>query len=273
MIALAFAFGLLVGSFLNVCIHRWPRDQSVISPRSHCTKCSGWIAWYDNIPLLSHVLLLGRCRRCDQAIPWRYPLVEFLTAATLALVAGAHGFGLEAARAALLASMLIVLFFTDLERMTLPDVVTIGGIVSGVTLSVLVPLPGGVADVGYLIVGGHPPAWLLSLTESLAGAILFGGSLYLIREAYYRLRGVDGLGLGDVKLAAMIAAFLGTAEALLVLLLGCLLATLAGCVSVAVKRADWRTPLPFGSYLSGAALVTIFAGDAILNRYWDFVLG
>lgn len=273
MIALAFAFGLLAGSFLNVCIHRWPREQSVISPRSRCTKCSGGIAWYDNIPLLSYLLLLGRCRRCDQAIPWRYPLVEFLTAATLALVAATHGFGLEAARAALLASMLIVLFFTDLERMKLPDEVTIGGIVSGITFSVFVPLPSGVADVGFLIAGGHPPAWLLSLTESLAGAILFGSSLYLIGEAYYRLRGIDGLGLGDVKLVAMIAAFLGTSEALLVLLLGCLLATVVGCVSVAVKRAHWRTPLPFGSYLSGAALVTIFAGDAILNRYWEFVLG
>lgn len=272
MILLAFAFGLLAGSFLNVCIHRWPREQSVVSPRSRCTKCSEGIFWYDNIPLLSYVLLLGRCRQCNQAIQWRYPLVELLTAATFALVAATHGFGLEMAKAALLASMLIILFFTDVEQMTLPDEVTLGGIVSGVTFSMFVPLPSGVADVGYLIAGGHPPVWLLSLTESLAGAILFGGSLYLIGEAYYRLRGIDGLGLGDVKLVAMIAAFLGTGETLLVLLLGCLLATVVGSVSVAVKRADWRTPLPFGSYLSGAALVTIFAGDAILNRYWEFVL-
>ena len=273
MTSLAFAFGLLAGSFLNVCIHRWPREQSVISPRSRCTKCSAGIAWYDNIPLLSYVLLLGRCRQCGQVIPRRYPLVEFLTASTYVLIAATHGFGLEAARAALLASMLIVLFFTDLEHMKLPDQVTISGIVAGITFSLLVPLPSGVADVGFLVVGGYPPAWLLSLTESLAGAILFGGILYLIGEAYYRLRGIDGLGRGDVKLVAMVAAFLGTSEALLVLLLGCLLATLVGSVSVAVKRAGWRTPLPFGSYLSGAALVTIFAGDAILNRYWEFVLG
>ena len=273
MTALAFAFGLLAGSFLNVCIYRWPREQSVVSPRSRCTNCSGWIAWYDNIPLLSFVLLRGRCRKCNQAIPLRYPLVEFLTATTYALIAATVGFNLEAARDALLASMLIVLFFTDLEQMTLPDQVTISGILSGFALSLFVPMPSGVADVGFLIAGGHPPPWLLSLTESLAGAILFGGILFLVGEAYYRLRGIDGLGLGDVKLVAMIAAFQGTSEALLVLLLGCLLATVVGSVSVAVQRADWRTPLPFGSYLSGAALVVIFAGDAILNRYWEFVLG
>ncbi len=273
MTALAFAFGLVVGSFLNVCIHRWPRDQSVISPRSRCTSCSVGIAWYDNIPLLSYILLRGRCRMCDQPIPWRYPLVEFLTASTYALVVVAHGSGPEAARAALLASMLIVLFFTDLEHMILPDQVTVGGIFVGIAFSTVTPLPSGVADVGYLIADSYPPAWLLSLTESVSGAILFGGILLLIRGAYYRLRGIDGLGLGDVKLMAMISAFQGTSETLLVLLLGCLLATVVGSMSVALKRTDWRTPLPFGSYLSGAALVTIFAGDAILNRYWEFVLG
>lgn len=269
----AFGFGLLTGSFLNVCIHRWPIGQSVVSPRSRCPRCSAQIAWYDNLPVLSFAILRGRCRRCRGRIAWRYPAVELLNGLAYALIAARFGFGAEAWKLALLASMMLILFFTDLAHLILPNQVTKAGIVAGIAFSWLVPLRPGIAEELLHVFGRYPSLETVSLAESILGAILFGGGLFLVGEVYYRLRGVVGLGRGDVKLVAMIAAFQGTAEALLVLFGASLLATVAGSLAVLAGGKGWRDPLPLGSYLAGVSLACIFLADAILNRYWEFVLG
>lgn len=273
MTALAFLFGLLVGSFLNVCIHRLPIHESVVSPRSRCPRCAAMIAWYDNVPLISFAMRRGRCRNCKAGISWRYPFVELATGCLYVLIACEFGFGLDALKAAVLTSMLVVLFFTDLEHLLLPDPVTLGGLAAGIAFSPFVPLRPGLADVGYLFAGSRPAPFAVSVTESVLAAVVFGGALYVLGEAFYRLRGVDGLGLGDVKLVAMLGAFQGTSETLLILLAGCLLAILGGAVAVLVRGASWRTPLPLGSYVSAAAIGSVFVGGTILNRYWEFVLG
>lgn len=272
MTAIAFLLGMVVGSFLNVCIHRWPRGGSVIVPRSHCPDCNRQIAWHDNIPALSYILLRGRCRSCETAISPRYLLVELATAGLFALIAAEYGTGLIAVKAALLAAMLTILFFTDLEHFVLPDQVTWPGLLAGVGLSPFVPLRAGVAQVGCDLLGLYPAPWTVSLLESLASALIFGGVLYLAGEIFYRLRGVEGLGFGDVKLVAMLAAFQGSSEALLVLLAACLLATLYGTAAVLSGRQQWRSPLPLGSYLAFAGIAAIFCADGILSRYWDLVL-
>ncbi len=269
MVTAAYAFGLLVGSFLNVCIHRWPTGESVVAPRSRCTHCDTKIAWYDNIPLLSFALLRGRCRTCGTPISLRYPFVELLTGVTFATLVASGGLNAATYKNAIFASMLIVLFFTDLEHFLLPDQVTIGGLAIGIGFSVLVPLQPGLATVLYFLAGIHPEQWVVSLTESILGAVLFGGTLLTISEAFFRLRGIEGLGFGDVKLAAMIAAFLGTAESVLVVLIGCLLAMVGGVAGVMLRGKSWRSPLPLGSYLSVAAYGSLLAGNAILVRYWD----
>ncbi len=263
----------MVGSFLNVCIHRWPIGQSVVAPRSRCPRCSGRIAWYDNIPVLSFVMLRGRCRNCRRRIAWRYPVVELLNGFAYAMIVTQVGIGAEAWKLAILASMMLILFFTDLEHFILPDRVTLTGIATGIAFSWFVALRPGIAGEVLQSFGSFPPPGVVSLTESILGASLFGGVLFLIGEIYYRLRCVEGLGLGDVKLVAMIAAFQGTSEALLVLLAACLLATICGSLAVLAGGKQWRDPLPLGSYLAGAALACIFVAGAILNRYWEFVLG
>lgn len=272
MTGLGFLLGLLVGSFLNVCIHRWPRGESVVAPRSRCPGCSGQIAWLDNIPLLSYILLRGRCRNCNSAIRPRYVLVELATASLLALIVLEFGTGLAALKAGLLAAMLTILFFTDLEHFVLPDQVTVSGLLAGIAFSPFEPLRPGLAQAACQILGLYPATWAVSLLESLASAAIFGGILYLTGEIFYRIRGVEGLGFGDVKLVAMLAAFQGSSETLLVVLGACLLATLYGTVAVLTGRKEWRSPLPLGSYLAFAGIVGLFCADQILNRYWELVL-
>ncbi|MCY4187841.1 MAG: prepilin peptidase [Bryobacterales bacterium] len=272
MIGLAFLLGLLVGSFLNVCIHRWPQGESVVAPRSHCPACSQQIAWHDNIPVLSCVLLRGRCRTCGSAIRLRYALVELATAGLFALVALEFGASLAALKAGLLTAMLTVLFFTDIEHFILPDQVTLPGTLAGIAFSPFEILRTGLAQAACDIFGLYPAQWAVSLLESLASAAIFGGVLYLTGEIFYRLRGVEGLGFGDVKLIALLAAFLGSSTTLLVVLSACLLATGYGTAAVLAGRKHWRTPLPFGSYLSFAGIAALFCADNILNRYWEWML-
>ena len=272
MTGLGFLLGLMIGSFLNVCIHRWPRGESVVAPRSHCTSCCGQIAWHDNIPAVSYLLLRGRCRTCSSAIRPRYVLVELATASLFALIVVEFGTDLAALKAALFAAMLTILFFTDLEHFVLPDQVTVPGLLAGIAFSTFEPLRPGLAHVACQLLGLYPATWAMSLLESLASAAVFGGILYLTGEIFYRLRGVEGLGFGDVKLVAMLAAFQGSSEALLVVLGACLLATMYGTVAVLAGRKQWRSPLPLGSYLAFAGIAALFCADGVLNRYWELVL-
>jgi leader peptidase (prepilin peptidase) / N-methyltransferase len=272
IIFLAFLLGLLLGSFLNVCIHRWPREESVVQPRSHCPACQAPIAWYDNVPLLSYLLLQGKCRRCGAAISIRYPIVELLTAVLYAVIAARFGLDPMAFKVALFGSMMLVLFFTDLAEFILPDEITIGGALLGLVLSVLLPVDRGPAALLLLLSGTAAPRWAVSLADAALSALILGGFLLLVGEAYYRLRKIEGLGLGDVKMVAMIAAFWGISQTVMILVLSSLTGAVTGILIVVIGRKQWHYALPFGSYLAATGIVVALWGDAILSWYWNQIL-
>ncbi|HYZ85494.1 MAG TPA: prepilin peptidase [Bryobacteraceae bacterium] len=249
----AFAFGLLIGSFLNVCIYRLPRDLSVVRPRSFCPECEKQIAWYDNIPVLSFLLLGGRCRYCKARFSWRYPVVELLTGVVFFLGVYKLGLSWAAARFCLYAAYLVALLFTDLETRILPDEFTKSGIVLGLLFAPLAHLP---VLFGYLILPAGAPLWQTSLVESGLGAFVPSAFLWLTGWLYERIRKREGLGFGDVKMIAMIGAFTGLSGALTVLLYGSVLGTVVGLLFIAITRKSMATyELPLGSFLAFVALV------------------
>lgn len=260
--ALAFLFGLLIGSFLNVCIYRMPRDLSVVRPRSFCPTCEKPVAWYDNIPLASYVLLRGRCRHCRQPISIRYPVVEFLTAAVFFLALFLYGPSARAFKLCTFAALLIGLVFSDLEQRILPDEFTLGGVAAGIGLAGLVPFRGGFAML--FLPASLGPRWI-SVIEAALVAAVSGGLLWLIGELYYRIRHRDGLGLGDVKMIAMIGAFLGLQGALLAVVLGSLLGSVIGLAYIYLARKDAASyELPFGTFLGIAALALALLRERLL---------
>jgi leader peptidase (prepilin peptidase) / N-methyltransferase len=243
LVALA---GLMVGSFLNVCIHRLPLKQSIVFPSSRCPRCAHALAWYDNIPVFSYASLRGRCRSCAAPISIRYPVIEALTSAMFVghwLVFGPTP--LLGVRLAF-ACALVVLFAIDLEHQLLPDAITLPGIVAGFACSLFLP-----------------PGPLMSLAGTLVG----GGILWLIAEVWLRLRKVDAMGFGDVKMLAMVGAFLGLKLVILVFVLSSMLGGVVGVVLIAARRADMATKVPFGTMLAAAALVASLYGDAMLGWY------
>jgi leader peptidase (prepilin peptidase)/N-methyltransferase len=245
-------FGLAFGSFLNVCISRLPRHESIISPASHCPACEKPILSQDNLPLLSWLLLRGCCRNCGWKIPWRYPLIELATAALFLLAYLSFGLTAQAAAMALLCFLLLGLAVMDAETLLLPDTFTLPGIALGIVWSA--------------IRGGWRAA-ILSVIYALAAAAL----IFVIRGAYWLLRRQEGMGLGDAKLFAMIAAWLGPWPTLLVLFLGVLAAAIFGLLWIALKKGGMHTlQLPFGSFLCAAAMYAIFCGQPILNWYFQF---
>ena len=258
---LAALAGLLIGSFLNVCIYRLPRDLSVVSPRSHCPKCQATIRWYDNIPLLSFLLLQGRCRKCGTRIPFRYPVVELLTAIAFFCAFWFLGATVAAAKFAIYGAILITLIFSDLEERILPDEFTIGGAVLGVVFAFFVHLDWGL--IGLLLHSVHNQG-LVSAAESAFSALVCAGALWLVAVLYQKVRHREGLGLGDVKMVAMIGAFVGTQAALLTLIVGSLLGAIVGLLYIWITGKDASTyELPFGTFLGIAALGVGFALDVI----------
>lgn len=252
--AAAFVAGLLVGSFLNVCIYRLPRNRSVVRPRSYCPRCRAPIAWYDNIPLLSYVLLQGRCRHCRERISPRYPLVELMTGALFAAIARLYGPDLEAVKWCVFAATLLALAFTDLTRRILPDELTVGGILIGLVFAVLVPMDAGLVSF-ILAAAGLGPRWV-SLAESLFGAVFTGVVLWLVGWLYEKIRKRTGLGLGDVKLVAMMGAFLGVHQTLFALMLGSVAGAVIGSAYIYLAGKDpSRFPLPYGTFLSAAGIL------------------
>jgi leader peptidase (prepilin peptidase)/N-methyltransferase len=239
--------GLIVGSFLNVCIARLPAGESVVFPGSRCPSCRAAIAWYDNIPVLSYVLLGGRCRRCRASISVQYPLVELATAVAFVLqgLLLAPDLPLLTVRLVFTAG-LIVLFGTDLEVQRLPNVLTLPGVVLGLVASVWLP-PG--------------------LVSSVVGAALGAGLLLAIRWAWKRATGVEGMGLGDVKMLAMIGAFLGWRQVWAVLFLASLTGALAGGVLATVGARSLQSRLPFGTFLAVAAFVASLVGEEVIDWY------
>jgi leader peptidase (prepilin peptidase)/N-methyltransferase len=238
--------GLLVGSFLNVCIHRLPRQESMLCPASHCPECSRPLAWFENIPVVSWFVLRGRCRVCRASISMMYPATELATALLFVSMYAIHGVQMLLVARVLFGCALIVLFVIDLRHRILPDLVTLPGIAAGFGASFLLP-PGPVA--------------------SLLGIALGGGILFGLSEAYYRLRGHEGLGMGDVKMLAMIGAFLGWRLVLATLFLASLSGSLVGLVIVLSGRGGMKSQLPFGVFLSAGALISTLGGAPLLAWY------
>jgi leader peptidase (prepilin peptidase)/N-methyltransferase len=295
----AFLIGLLFGSFLNVCISRLPRHESVVTPRSRCTKCGRPIRWFDNIPLVSWLILRGRCRDCKAAISWRYPVVEFavglwfviagrelfllqpgywgrLTGPTPAEYIGVFAF-------VILGFVLIGLMVMDWQTMILPDVFTLGGVAIGFVLvctqaiflgpnedqvlltkhSLHLTSPGGVTDHGNVFLTG-PESLIFGRVAAVCGAALF---LLVIRWLYKAIRNREGMGLGDVKLLAMISAFLGFWLAILSLFIGTLAAGVYGAVLLARGKAGATSKLAFGSFLCVGGLVAAVYGNRLIDMY------
>jgi len=262
-----FLFGQLVGSFLNVCIFRWPRDESVVAPRSHCLSCGKTIAFTDLIPILSYVLLKGRCRHCQAPISPQYAVVELLTGLLFGYVFWQHGITAVGAKVALFGAMMLVLIFADWREYILPDEITIGGTVVGWLLSPFIHLNGGPVKLVLVVLEKAYAPWIVSALESVAASVLIAGFLFLLGESYYRLRKVEGLGLGDVKMVAMIGAFWGFGATVMTLILGSILGSLVGIAVVLLKRRGWDYALPFGSYLGVTAILVTIWGDDILSWY------
>ncbi len=266
--ALAGLFGLLIGSFLNVCIYRWPRDLSVVRPRSFCPECEKTIAWYDNVPLLSFLQLKGRCRHCGARIPARYPIVEALTALVFFSLVGTLGLTPVALKFCLLSALMIGMIFADLEERILPDELTIGGTVAGLILSWWIPVDDITA--GFLfIIAGHPlHGSVASLAESAMGAFLPSGFLWLTGELFYRIRHKEGLGFGDVKMLATIGAFMGLRGALLTLIVGSLMGSVMGLIFILATKKDHSSyELPLGTFLGIAALGVTLGNQHVFAWY------
>jgi leader peptidase (prepilin peptidase)/N-methyltransferase len=257
---LAALAGLLIGSFLNVCIYRWPRDLSVVAPRSMCPECENPIAWYDNFPVLSYLILRGRCRYCQAPISARYPFVEFLTGCAFASAVWQHGPTLEALKLCVYSCLIIGCIFADFADRILPDEFTVYGAGIGLIFAWFVILPQGLPSLFI------PSGWSESI-RSVAEAIFGGGFpsllIWLLGELYYRIRKKDGLGFGDVKMIGMMGAFYGLSPTLLAILAGSLGGSVISLVFLYLAKKDSSTyELPFGSFLGIASLLVIH-----LERY------
>jgi leader peptidase (prepilin peptidase) / N-methyltransferase len=242
-------FGLMVGSFLNVCIYRLPRHESIVFPASHCTACGKAIKSYQNIPVISWLLLRGRCASCGDRISIVYPLVELMTGAIFAWHFAVFGLDWLVIPRLIFACGLIVLAFIDLRHRILPNPITLGGTLLGFLFSLFLP-----------------PGWL----ASLIGILIGGGVLFAIGEVYMKLRGIEGMGMGDVKMLAMIGAFLGWKGVLVTLVFSSISGAIVGAILLVSQKGDMKYQLPFGTFLAAAALIASLYGEAMFAWYMAF---
>jgi leader peptidase (prepilin peptidase)/N-methyltransferase len=261
MTLLAFAFGASVGSFLNVCIYRIPAEESVVKPRSHCPKCGHMIAWYDNIPLVSWLLLRARCRGCKAPISPRYFWVELLTAVLFLLVWFEYGFDLRTLVYWLAVSGLVMGSFIDIDHMILPDRVTKGGMILGVGFSILLPSLHGEAS------------WEGGAVASLLGLAVGFGLLWLVARVGRIIFKQDAMGFGDVKLMGAIGALLGWQAVLFTVLVSSLLGSVVGLVLVLIGGREWQSRIPYGPYIALAAVIWILWGHGWWELYWRWLQG
>jgi len=251
----ALALGLLIGSFANVCIHRLPLGESVVSPRSRCPSCRAPISAADNVPLLSYLFLKGRCRHCAARISPRYPAVELANGLLYLAVALRDGPTARALVDMAFVTALLVLSLIDLDHQILPDVITRPGIAAGIGLSMVAQ------QLGWR---GWPGPF-----ESVASAAGGYVAFWAIAAAYRRARGIEGLGQGDWKLAAMLGALLGWQRMLLTILLASIAGTIAGLILMAARGRSAQHPLPLGTFLGLAGIVVLFAGEHAIAWYRD----
>ncbi len=297
-----FLFGLAFGSFLNVCIHRLPLGLSVVRPRSACPQCHAPIRALDNIPVVSWLALAGRCRNCKAAISPRYIFVELLTALIFLACWLTFGPTLWTLKFCVFGFLLLGLIFTDAETRLLPDALTLPGLVLGVLFSLLVPVDGLVARLmPWLGMRGSEFPWrLLSLGDALLGAAVGASFIYGAGAIYLRARGIEGMGFGDVKLMALVGAFLGVKLTIFTLFSASLVGSLAGLGTIllvwvkrtqrrmqrnheslpAARRRAWKSAsvvyrhyeMPFGVFLGTMAMVAVFFGDALIRWYVETYL-
>lgn len=245
-----FIFGSIIGSFLNVCIYRIPRNESIVKPGSRCVHCKKPIPWYDNIPFLSYIFLKGRCRFCKAKVSFRYFAVEFLSAACFLILFMHFGFTPRFWIYSLLTFSLIVVTFIDLEFQIIPDRISIGGISLGIVLSVLIP------SLHYTA------TWKASLVNAILGALIGGGLIYITGVLGKLAFKKESMGGGDVKLMAMLGAFLGWKEVVLIFFLAPFFGTPAGIYLKFKKKHDI---IPYGPYISIASFVVMVWGHRILD--------
>ena len=252
----AFIFGALAGSFLNVCILRIPSGDSIVSPPSHCPKCKAAIAFCDNVPLLSYLILRGQCRSCSVRISPRYFVVELLTALLALALYDRFGFGFSFFVSFVFVGALIVISFIDLDVRIVPDVISLPGIVVGLALSV----------AGYFLISGES-AVVPSPVSSLLGILAGGGFLLATAWIYEKITGVEGMGGGDIKLLAMIGAFLGWPSIPITLFFASLVGSVVGIACMVATGAGRRLALPFAPFLCSGALLFIFFGKDLIQFY------
>ena len=268
-VALVFVstLGALIGSFLNVVIHRVPREESIVFPNSRCPSCGTAIRPYDNLPVLSFLILRGRCRACGVSIPKRYPAVEALTAFLFGLVFLHDGLTLALPFDLIFVAALIALVFIDAEHMILPDVITLPGILFALIVRAFVPNTYGLSFLSEGILTGWP-VWAVSVAGALFGAAIGGGSLWLMGWLWERLRGVEAMGLGDVKMMFMVGAYLGWPLTVTTIFLGVVGGAFIGVGLMLWRRErDMQMLLPFGIFLGIGALASLLAGRQIVEWY------
>lgn len=242
-----FAMACCIGSFFNVVIHRLPNRESIVRPGSRCPTCMHPIAFYDNIPLLGFAWLRGRCRHCHARISWRYPAVEALTGGLAVVLLRIHGLHPQFLIEFFLVGLLILIAFIDLDTFIIPDILSLGGLVAGLALSLV----------------SNRVTWI----GSLVGALVGGGFLLLIALAYHRVRHQEGLGIGDVKLLGMIGAFVGWEGVIFTTLAASVVGTLVGLVVMRRRREGLTTMLPFGPFLSFGAVCYLLVGESFFDWY------
>ncbi len=244
-----FVFGACVGSFLNVCICRLPVNESVVSPPSHCRACKALLPWHDNLPLLGYLMRRGRCGSCGEKFSIRYFMVELLTGLLAVVLTWQFGPSLTTLGYFAFAAALVVITFIDLDHQIIPDVISLPGVLAGLLFSLLSPLP------------------TLTLWTSFIGALVGGGTLLAVALGYQLLTGREGMGGGDVKLLAMIGAFLGWRAIPFTIFIASLLGSIVGVTAMIRNRADSKLALPFGPFLSFGALSYLFIGESLIAWY------
>ncbi len=269
-----FAFGLIIGSFLNVCIVRIPGGKSIVLPPSACPMCGTAIRPYDNIPVVSYLLLRGKCRGCKTRISPMYPVVELLTGLLFFACYRAFGLSVETLKWCTFSAIMIVLVFTDLRERILPDVVNFVGFGLGLLFSIFTPPSDGTARwLARFVFPSLHSMVLISLLDALLGAVVGGGLLWVVMEAYFRIRHREGMGVGDVKMMMMAGAFLGIKRTLLTIFAGSLLGSVLGIAFILArgKKSDYE--LPFGTFLAMAALLVMFFGTPVVHWYSTMLMG
>ncbi|HUS10632.1 MAG TPA: prepilin peptidase [Pyrinomonadaceae bacterium] len=265
--------GAIIGSFLNVVIHRVPRDESVVLPGSRCPSCGAVISFYDNVPVLSYLMLGGRCRSCKVHISARYPAVEVLTALLWLAVVWRQGVSFALPFDLIFVTAITALIFIDAEHMILPNVITYPGIVFALVARIVIPFLMGrpYFDDLPMLMGGMlagMPLWAASLTGALIGALVGGGSLWLMGWTWEKLRGIEAMGLGDVKMMFMVGAYLGWRLTVLNIFLGVFSGSLIGIALMARQgKRNMQMLLPFGVFLGIGAIAALLFGSQIVEWY------